>query len=52
MDEDLAFGDDYEAELGFMARLLVQATLPDAIRPVSEPWAAHGALSLVCSQGG
>lgn len=25
---DLAFGDDYEAELGFMARLLVQATLP------------------------
>jgi len=25
---DLAFDDDHEAELGFMARLLVQATLP------------------------
>lgn len=49
---DLAFGDDHEAELGFMARLLVQATLPHSDPGPVPAWGRrNGALSMVMQPG-
>lgn len=49
---DLAFGDDHEAELGFMARLLVQATIPHSDPGPVPAWGRrNGALSLVVQPG-
>jgi len=45
---DLAFDDDHEAELGFMARLLVQATIPHSDPGPVPAWGRrNGSLSLV-----
>ncbi len=45
---DLAFDDDHDAELGFMARLLVQATIPHSDPGPVPAWGRrNGALSLV-----
>ncbi len=49
---DLAFDDDHEAELGFMARLLVQATIPHSDPGPVPAWGRrNGALSLVMQPG-
>lgn len=49
---DVAFDDDHEAELGFMARLLVQATLPHSNPGDVTGWGRrNGALSLLIQPG-